>query len=147
MFFHRQGDWTRRCGGIVERSQRSSMGKQASYLAKCQWYNTLVAHVWHWLEWIVDLGVYCVKQFVGIIVWGFWPNINIIFINYFIKAIISFLIGIWEYILLFILTPLYNFFIKNIVQSFLIYNEFAENITKKSDPVQQKHYTTKKPDW
>ena len=41
MFFHRQGDWTRRCGGIVERSQRSSMGKQASYLAKCQWYSTL----------------------------------------------------------------------------------------------------------
>ena len=41
MFFHRQGDWTRRCGGIIERSQRSSMGKQASYLAKCQWYSTL----------------------------------------------------------------------------------------------------------
>ena len=25
-----------------------------------------------------------------------------------------------------------------------MYNEFAENITKESDPVQQKHYTTKK---
>ena len=41
-------------------------------------------------------------------------------------------------------TPLYNFFIKNIVQDFLMYNEFEKNITKESDPVRQKHYTTKK---
>ena len=34
--FRVQGIRMRRCGGIVERSQRSSMGKQASYLAKCQ---------------------------------------------------------------------------------------------------------------
>ena len=25
-----------------------------------------------------------------------------------------------------------------------MYNEFAKNITKESDPVRQKHYTTKK---
>ena len=37
-----------------------------------------------------------------------------------------------------------TFFIKNIVQDFLMYNEFAYNITKESDPVRQKHYTTKK---
>lgn len=37
-----------------------------------------------------------------------------------------------------------TFFIKKIVQGFLMYNEFAENITKESDPVRQKHYTMKK---
>ena len=37
-----------------------------------------------------------------------------------------------------------TFSYKNIAQGFLMYNEFAENITKESDPVQQKHYTTKK---
>ena len=42
------------------------------------------------------------------------------------------------------ITPLYNFFIKNIVQDFLMYNEFDQNITKESDPVRQKHYTMKK---
>lgn len=41
-------------------------------------------------------------------------------------------------------TPLYNFFHKKeIVQGFLMYNEFDQNITKESDPVRQTHYTTK----
>ena len=30
----------------------------------------------------------------------------------------------------YIITPLYNFFIKNIVQSFLMYNEFAPKHSK-----------------
>ena len=33
---------------------------------------------------------------------------------------------------------------KKIVQGFLLYNEFNKNITKESDPVRQKHYTTEK---
>lgn len=34
--------------------------------------------------------MHCVKQFVSIIIWGFSPNITIIYVNYFIKAIIFF---------------------------------------------------------
>ncbi len=41
-------------------------------------------------------------------------------------------------------TTLQLFHKKNIVQDFLMYNEFEKNITKESDPVRQNHYTTKK---
>lgn len=48
----------------------------------------------------------------------------------------------YYYYIFFLYTTLQLFFIKNIVQDFLVYNEFAHNITKESDPVRQKHYTT-----
>lgn len=44
-------------------------------------------------------------------------------------------------------TTLQLFHKKEIVQGFLMYNEFDQNITKESDPVRQKHYTTKNTDW
>ena len=40
-------------------------------------------------------------------------------------------------------TTLQLFHKKEIVQGFLMYNEFDQNITKESDPVRQTHYTTK----
>ena len=36
-----------------------------------------------------------------------------------------------------------TFFIKKIVQGFLMYNEFAQNIKKESEPVRQRYYTMK----
>ena len=80
-----------------------------------------MAHVWHWSEWLVDVEVYCVKQFVGIIVWGFCPQHQYNIYKLFYKG--------------------YHFFSHWHLGT---YNEFTENITKESDPVQQKHYTTKK---
>ena len=40
-------------------------------------------------------------------------------------------------------TTLQLFSKKEIVQGFLVYNEFAQNIKKESDPVRQNYYTTK----